>query len=49
VNGITDKGHRVLDPLIGQARATEWLKISTAALDDKAACRALAEGYAAGL
>jgi 2-methylcitrate dehydratase PrpD len=48
-NGVTDKGHRVLDPLVGQARATEWLKLSTAVLDDQAACRALAEGYAAGL
>jgi 2-methylcitrate dehydratase PrpD len=48
-NGVTDKGHRVLDPLVGRAGATEWLKISAAALDDKAACRALAESYAAGL
>jgi 2-methylcitrate dehydratase PrpD len=47
--GVADKGHRVLDPLVGRARATEWLKLSAAALDDKAACRALAEGYAAGL
>jgi 2-methylcitrate dehydratase PrpD len=48
-SGVSDKGHRVLDLLVGQARATEWLKLSTAALDDKAACRALADGYAAGL
>jgi 2-methylcitrate dehydratase PrpD len=48
-NGVTDKGQQVLDPLVGRARAAEWLKLSTAALDDKAACRALAEGYAAGL
>ena len=48
-NGVTDKGHRVLDPLVGRARATEWLKLSTAVLDDKAACQTLAEGYAAGL
>jgi 2-methylcitrate dehydratase PrpD len=47
-DGVTNKGHRVLDPLVGGARATEWLKISGAALDDKTACRALAEGYAAG-
>jgi len=48
-NGVRDKGQQVLDPLVGRARAAEWLKLSTAALDDKAACRALAEGYAAGL
>jgi 2-methylcitrate dehydratase PrpD len=48
-NDVTDKGHRVLDPLVGRARATEWLKLGAAALDDKIACRALAEGYASGL
>jgi 2-methylcitrate dehydratase PrpD len=47
-DGVTNKGHRVLDPLVGGARAAEWLKVSGAALDDKTACRALAEGYAAG-
>ncbi len=48
-DGVTDKGHRVLDPLVGRARAAEWLRMSGAALEDKTACRALAEGYAAGL
>jgi 2-methylcitrate dehydratase PrpD len=47
--GVADKGRRVLDPLVGDTRAAEWLKLSAAALDDKTACRLLAEGYAAGL
>jgi 2-methylcitrate dehydratase PrpD len=47
-NGVMDKGHRVLDPLVGRVRTTEWLKLGGAALQDKTACRALAEGYGAG-
>ena len=46
--GIGDKAHHVLDPLVGRQRAAEWLKISSAALDDAAACRKLAETFAAG-
>jgi 2-methylcitrate dehydratase PrpD len=47
-DGVTEKGLRVLGPLVGRTRAAEWLKMSGAALDDKTACRALAEGYASG-
>jgi 2-methylcitrate dehydratase PrpD len=46
---VIDKGRRVLNRLVGGARGAEWLKMSMAALDDKTACRLLAEGYAAGL
>jgi len=45
---VGDKAHRVLDPLVGSARAAEWLKTSTAALDSADACRRLAESFGAG-
>jgi 2-methylcitrate dehydratase PrpD len=44
---VTAKAHRVLDPLIGSDRAAEWLKLASAAIDDRAACRGLAEALAA--
>ena len=47
--GIDDKAHRVLDPLVGGARATDWLTMCGAALDGAAACRKLAAAFAAGL
>jgi 2-methylcitrate dehydratase PrpD len=47
--GVTAKAHRVLDPLVGGERASEWLKIAGAALDDAGACRKLADSFAAGL
>jgi 2-methylcitrate dehydratase PrpD len=46
---VAAKAHRVLDPLVGSARAAEWLKISGAALDDATACRTLADSFAASL
>jgi 2-methylcitrate dehydratase PrpD len=46
---VTAKAHRVLDPLVGSDRAAEWLKLADAVLDDRAACRSLAEALAAGL
>ena len=48
-SGVGDKAARVLDPLVGRERAAEWLKLGSAALDDAAACRKLAERFAAGL
>ena len=47
--GVVGKAHRVLDPLVGDARAAEWLKLAGAALDDQSACRKLAAAFAAGL
>jgi 2-methylcitrate dehydratase PrpD len=47
--GVGKKAERVLDPLVGRDRAAEWLKLGTAALDDAAACRKLAECFASGL
>ena len=47
--GVVGKAHRVLDPLVGDARAAEWLKLAGAALDDQSACRKLAAVFAAGL
>ena len=47
--GVIAKAHRVLDPLVGNARAAEWLKLAGAALDDDSACRKLAAAFAAGL
>ena len=47
--GVVAKAHRVLDPLVGNARAEEWLKLAGAALDDRSACRKLAAAFAAGL
>ena len=47
--GVAAKAHRVLDPLVGNARAEEWLKLADAALDDRSACRKLAAAFAAGL
>jgi 2-methylcitrate dehydratase PrpD len=46
---VTAKAHRVLDPLVGSDRAAEWCKLAAAALDDRAACRSVAEAFAAGL
>jgi 2-methylcitrate dehydratase PrpD len=46
---VGDKAQRVLDPLVGRARAAEWLKLGNAALDDAGACRRVAESFAAGL
>jgi 2-methylcitrate dehydratase PrpD len=46
---VDDKAHRVLEPLVGGARAAEWLKIAGAALDDAAAGRKLAAAFATGL
>jgi 2-methylcitrate dehydratase PrpD len=48
-SSVGDKAQRVLDPLVGSARAAEWLKLGSAALDDAAAGRKLAESFAAGL
>jgi 2-methylcitrate dehydratase PrpD len=47
--GVTAKAHHVLDPLVGVARAGEWLKLAGAALDDESACRGLAAAFAGGL
>lgn len=47
-DAVADKARRVLDPLVGGARAADWLTICGAALDDGAACRALAAAFAAG-
>jgi 2-methylcitrate dehydratase PrpD len=44
---IGDKAHRVLNPLVGRERASEWLAMCSAALDDSTACRKLAESFAA--
>jgi 2-methylcitrate dehydratase PrpD len=46
---VADKAHRVLGPLVGSNRAAEWLKVCGAAVDDRAACRRLAEAFAGGL
>ena len=45
---VTDKAHRVLVPLVGAARAEDWLKTASAALDDAGARRKLAAAFAAG-
>ena len=47
--GVAAKAHRVLDRLVGNGRAEEWLKLASAALDDATACRKLAAAFAAGL
>jgi 2-methylcitrate dehydratase PrpD len=47
--GIFAKAHRVLDPLVGNDAAAEWLQMAGAGLDDTAACRKLATVFAAGL
>jgi hypothetical protein len=39
----------VLDPLVGSSHTAEWLKLADGALDDRAACRSLAEAFAGGL
>jgi 2-methylcitrate dehydratase PrpD len=46
---VAAKAHRVLDPLVGGERAAQWLEISSAAIDDAAACRKLSDSFAAGL
>jgi 2-methylcitrate dehydratase PrpD len=48
-SSVSDKAQRVLDPLVGSARAAEWLKLGSAALDDAAVCRKLAAKFADGL
>jgi len=45
---VDEKARRVLDPLVGDVRAGEWLKLCGAALDDAAACGKLAAAFAAG-
>jgi 2-methylcitrate dehydratase PrpD len=47
--GVVAKAVMVLAPLVGGERAAEWINISGAALDDPAACRKLADSFAAGL
>jgi 2-methylcitrate dehydratase PrpD len=47
--GVVAKAVMVLAPLVGGDRAAEWVNISAAALDDPAACRTLADSFAAGL
>jgi 2-methylcitrate dehydratase PrpD len=46
---VADKAHRVLDPLVGSSHTAEWLKLADGGLDDRAACRSLAEAFAGGL
>jgi 2-methylcitrate dehydratase PrpD len=46
---LDTKAHGVLDPLVGAARAAEWLKLGGAALDDAQACEELADAFSAGL
>lgn len=46
--GVDDKARRVLEPLVGAARAAQWLKTCGAALDDADAWRELAGAFAAG-
>jgi 2-methylcitrate dehydratase PrpD len=48
-DGVVAKALMVLAPLVGGDRATEWVNISGNALDDPAACRKLADSFAAGL
>lgn len=43
------KAHGVLDPLVGAARAAEWLTLCGAVLDDAKACGELADAFTAGL
>jgi 2-methylcitrate dehydratase PrpD len=47
--GVFAKAHRVLDPLVGNDGAAEWLQMAGAGLDEAAACRKLATAFAAGL
>ncbi|HZR61472.1 MAG TPA: hypothetical protein VFA80_11060, partial [Xanthobacteraceae bacterium] len=47
--GVGEKAQRVLGPLVGRDRASEWFKLGSAAVDDAAACRKLAGHFAAGL
>ena len=47
--GVFAKAHRVLDPLVGNDGAAEWLAMGGAALDDATACRKLAAAFAEGL
>ena len=44
---VDDKAHRVLDPLLGAARAGEWLTLCHAAFDGADACKRLAVAFAA--
>jgi len=46
--GIVTKAHRVLDPLLGNDRAAEWLEMAWAAIDHATACRKLAAVFAKG-
>jgi 2-methylcitrate dehydratase PrpD len=47
--GVAAKAHRVLDPLVGEDKSTEWLTLCGAALDDGTACAKLAAAFVAGL
>lgn len=42
---VADKGRRVLDPLVGAARAAEWLNICGAAFSSEVACRTFCESF----
>ena len=46
-DGIDDKARRVLGPLVGAQRATEWLEMCHAALEHAPACRKFATAFAA--
>jgi 2-methylcitrate dehydratase PrpD len=46
--GIVTKAHHVLDPLLGNDGAAEWLEMAGAAIDDATACRKLAAVFAKG-
>jgi 2-methylcitrate dehydratase PrpD len=43
---IDDKAHRVLDPLLGNTRVDEWLRLCHDALQNSAACERLAAAFA---
>jgi 2-methylcitrate dehydratase PrpD len=45
-DGIDDKARRVLGPLVGAQRATEWLGMCHAALEQAPACRKFATAFA---
>ena len=46
-DGVDDKARRVLGPLVGAQRATEWLEMCHAALEHAPACRKFATAFAA--
>jgi 2-methylcitrate dehydratase PrpD len=47
-DGVDGKARRVLGPLVGAARADEWLAMSHATLENPGACRKLATVFASG-